>query len=91
MNTLNAPFETLLERQPKPPSVQELVSLDELERRYIELVMTMVNGNKTRAARLLGLDRTTLYRKLDRYRVSGEREMHVRPRLDGLPNLTGLL
>ncbi|HET6331810.1 MAG TPA: helix-turn-helix domain-containing protein, partial [Polyangiales bacterium] len=27
-----------------------------------------VHGNKTSAARILGLDRVTLYRKLERYR-----------------------
>jgi DNA-binding NtrC family response regulator len=46
----------------------EVVSLDELERRYIIRVIKLVDGNKSRAAHLLGLDRRTLYRKLDRYR-----------------------
>jgi two-component system response regulator HydG len=45
----------------------ELVSLDELERRYVTRVMEVVGGNKSSAARVLGLDRTTLYRMLDRY------------------------
>ena len=45
----------------------ELVSMEELERRYIQRVMQAVGGNKTLAARILGFDRTTLYRKLDRY------------------------
>lgn len=45
----------------------ELVSLDELERRYVVRVMEVVGGNKSSAARVLGLDRTTLYRMLDRY------------------------
>ncbi|MCC6993181.1 MAG: sigma-54-dependent Fis family transcriptional regulator [Deltaproteobacteria bacterium] len=44
----------------------ELVTLDELERRYIHRVLAMVNGNKSRAAKILGLDRRTLYRKLER-------------------------
>lgn len=42
----------------------ELVTLDELELRYIRHVLKIVNGNKTAAARILGLDRKTLYRKL---------------------------
>jgi DNA-binding NtrC family response regulator len=46
----------------------EVVTLDELERRYILRVIKLVEGNKSRAAQLLGLDRRTLYRKLDRYR-----------------------
>lgn len=45
---------------------QELISLDELEQRYIARVLESVGGNKTRAAQVLGLDRKTLYRKLAR-------------------------
>jgi len=44
----------------------ELISLEELERRYVAKVLKMVGGNKSRAAEILGLDRRTLYRKLDR-------------------------
>lgn len=46
-----------------------LVPLEVIERRYIERVLESVGGNKTEAARVLGVDRTTLYRKLDRYRL----------------------
>ncbi|HEY8513934.1 MAG TPA: sigma-54 dependent transcriptional regulator [Candidatus Binatia bacterium] len=45
----------------------ELVPMEEVERRYILRVMEAVAGNKTLAARILGLDRKTLYRKLERY------------------------
>lgn len=45
----------------------ELVPLEEVERRYILRVMDAVGGNKTLASRVLGLDRKTLYRKLERY------------------------
>ncbi|GAC1367446.1 MAG: hypothetical protein NVSMB47_18490 [Polyangiales bacterium] len=41
-----------------------LLSLQEVERRYIARVLTVVDGNKTTAARVLGIDRKTLYRKL---------------------------
>ena len=50
----------------------ELVSMEELERRYIHRVLEAAGGNKTLAARILGFDRTTLYRKLDRYGLGGE-------------------
>jgi two-component system response regulator HydG len=43
----------------------ELVTLEQLERRYIVKVLAVVNGHKTRAASILGLDRKTLYRKLE--------------------------
>jgi hypothetical protein len=46
---------------------EELVPMSEIERRYIERVLDAHAGNKTAAARVLGFDRTTLYRKLERY------------------------
>jgi two-component system response regulator HydG len=42
----------------------ELVPLEEVERRYIEHVLRAVDQNRTQAAKILGLDRKTLYRKL---------------------------
>lgn len=42
----------------------ELLSLEEIELRYIEHVLRATDGNRTQAARILGLDRKTLYRKL---------------------------
>lgn len=45
----------------------ELVSMEEVERRYILRVLDAVRGNKTMAARVLGFNRKTLYRKLSRY------------------------
>jgi len=45
----------------------ELVPMDEVERRYIHHVLAAVGGNKTLAARVLGFDRKTLYRKLAQY------------------------
>jgi DNA-binding NtrC family response regulator len=47
----------------------ELVPVQEVERRYILHVLKTVGGNKTLAARVLGLDRKTLYRKLQQYKV----------------------
>jgi transcriptional regulator with PAS, ATPase and Fis domain len=44
-----------------------LVSLSELERRHIENVLQAVEGNRQEAARILGIDRTTLYRKLRQF------------------------
>jgi DNA-binding NtrC family response regulator len=42
-------------------------SLSEVEREHILRTLRDVRGNKTAAARLLGLDRKTLYRKLESY------------------------
>jgi two-component system response regulator HydG len=45
----------------------ELVPLEQVEQRYIQHVLNAVGDNKTNAARILGLDRKTLYRKLKQY------------------------
>jgi DNA-binding NtrC family response regulator len=42
-------------------------SLDELEQEYINHVLRHADGKKTRAAQILGIDKTTLWRKLRRY------------------------
>ncbi|MCB9558006.1 MAG: sigma-54-dependent Fis family transcriptional regulator [Deltaproteobacteria bacterium] len=46
---------------------EQLLTLQQLEERYIRRVLKLVSGNKTQAARVLGLDRRTLYRKLERF------------------------
>jgi DNA-binding NtrC family response regulator len=52
-------------------SVEQNLTLRELEREYILEVLRRAGGNKSRAAELLGLDRKTLYRRLDEYRADG--------------------
>jgi two-component system, NtrC family, response regulator HydG len=42
----------------------ELITLDEVERRYIRQVLAATHNNKTDAARILGIDRRSLYRRL---------------------------
>ena len=54
-----------------PPSkggsiIDDRPTLGELERRYIDLVLTECGGNKKKAAERLGIDRRTLYRALER-------------------------
>ncbi len=48
-------------------AVARRLKLSELEREYITRVLEDEGGNKTRAAQRLGLDRKTLYRKLEDY------------------------
>ena len=50
----------------------DLVPLEEVERRYVLHVLECVGGNRTLAARTLGLDRKTLYRKLRQYGVASD-------------------
>jgi two-component system response regulator HydG len=47
----------------------QLLPMDEVEKRYILRVLEAVAGNKTAAARILGFERKTLYRKLERFGV----------------------
>jgi DNA-binding NtrC family response regulator len=58
-------------RQKKEPLVAERSqpnpALDVIERAYIMFVLQAEGGNKTRAAEVLGIDPSTLYRKLSRY------------------------
>ncbi len=46
---------------------ESLVPLEELERRYVLRVLVSVDGNKAAAARVLGIERRTLYRMLERW------------------------
>jgi transcriptional regulator with PAS, ATPase and Fis domain len=41
----------------------EALDLESVERRHIERVLRLAQGNKSAAAKLLGLDRRTLLRK----------------------------
>ncbi len=47
----------------------DLPSLDELERRYLLHVLEVMNGSRTRAAEVLGIDRRTLYRMAERFGI----------------------
>lgn len=47
----------------------DLATLEEVEGRYIARVMEIVGGNKVQATKILGIDRSTLYRKLERYKI----------------------
>jgi len=53
-----------IHREPQP-----LRSLEELEREYIHWVMRREEHNKSRAARILGIDRVSLYRKLKKHQI----------------------
>ena len=46
------------------------LDLETVERQHIQKVLAHTHGNKTETARLLGIGLTTLYRKLDEYKLS---------------------
>ena len=59
---LEAPKPRLVQGEPPPNPPMEVI-----ERAYIEWVLRAEDGNKSRAAEVLGIDPSTLYRKLNRY------------------------
>jgi DNA-binding NtrC family response regulator len=52
-------------------SIEDLETLEVVERRHVLRVLRAVEDNKTLAARILGIGRKTLYRMLERWRVAG--------------------
>ncbi|PAW92585.1 sigma-54-dependent Fis family transcriptional regulator [Mucilaginibacter sp. MD40] len=46
------------------------VDLASVERQHIKRILDRTNGNKTETARLLGIGLTTLYRKIDEYKIN---------------------
>ncbi|UCF93755.1 MAG: sigma-54-dependent Fis family transcriptional regulator [Desulfobacterales bacterium] len=48
----------------------DLLTLEELEKRHIERVLELTGGNRPQAAKILGINVTTVYRKIDRYNIS---------------------
>ena len=55
------PVGVVQEAQPATPT------LESIEKAYIHYIMSQTDGKKTKAARILGIDTSTLYRKLERY------------------------
>jgi two-component system response regulator HydG len=60
------PASMIQEREEKAvdKALTERFTLEQLEKEYIKRVLIEVGGNKSKAAEILGLDRKTLYRKL---------------------------
>ena len=58
----------------QPASASKLPPLVEVEREHILRALEATGGNKARAARILGMDRKTLYRKLDQYGLERHEE-----------------
>jgi DNA-binding NtrC family response regulator len=47
----------------------ELLTLEELERHHIERVLEVTSGNRPKAAKILGINPSTIYRKLEKYNL----------------------
>jgi DNA-binding NtrC family response regulator len=57
-------------REGRPPGDTGLLPLDEVERHHILHVLAAVDGNRSRAAEILGIGERTLYRKLRAYEAA---------------------
>lgn len=82
-----------LYRRPKgnlnPEELPDLITVDELERRYIGHVLLALSNNRTQAATVLRMDRKTLYRKLRRWAAADkEAEAAARRRESTRPKPT---
>ncbi|MCA8925122.1 MAG: sigma-54-dependent Fis family transcriptional regulator [Planctomycetes bacterium] len=62
-----------------PDDPAELVALDQVERHYILRVLETVGWNKAHAARILGINRKTLYRKLEQFMGDSRRLPVMKP------------
>ncbi len=58
-------------RSPAPTS---LSSLDEVEKRHIAVILAHCSGNVSQSARVLGIDRVTLYNKMKKYQLKRDGE-----------------
>jgi DNA-binding NtrC family response regulator len=52
------------------PRAGDEITLKELERHHLEAVLRRCGGNRSRAARVLGIERKTLYRKAARLGIA---------------------
>jgi transcriptional regulator with PAS, ATPase and Fis domain len=77
------PPEIALTQDPLHTGDQSDLTLQEVERRHIARVLAEQSGNRSRAARSLGISRATLYEKLERYDLVGIGRSHRGDRLRG--------
>lgn len=69
LNVADLPSNLQYPSSERGPQRDELLPLDELERRAVLRALRETNGDKVAAARMLGIGKTTLYRKLKQYHV----------------------
>jgi len=62
------PQAVVSDQDPKNPT------LESIEKAYIHYVMSQTGGKKSKAAKILGIDASTLYRKLDKYNLKDEQK-----------------
>jgi DNA-binding NtrC family response regulator len=61
-------------RPDAPPRAGALESLEEVEKRHVAAVLAHSGGNVSQSARILGIDRVTLYNKMRKYGIRRDGE-----------------
>ena len=69
ISSLDLPTSVKYRIDARPPGQDEMLPLEELERRAILSTLRQTNGDKQAAARVLHIGKTTLYRKLKQYKI----------------------
>jgi DNA-binding NtrC family response regulator len=64
------------------PRTGPLASLEDMERRHVAAVLAHTGGNVSQSARILGIDRVTLYNKMKRYGIRRDGEEEVKSEED---------
>jgi Nif-specific regulatory protein len=67
--TKPAPARAAVVLEPATPLIPGSVDLEAMDRSYIEKALSQARGNKSKAARLLGLSRAQLYTRLEKYNI----------------------
>ena len=67
-----------------PARAGTLASLEEVEKRHVAVVLAHTGGNVSQSARILGIDRVTLYNKMRKYGI--RRDGEDEPERDGEPH-----
>ncbi len=70
---ISEPTETAIvqsQADAQQPDVFQPISLAESEKRLITAVLSHVDGNRSKAAEILKIHRTTLYKKIEEYKIS---------------------
>ncbi len=62
----------IFEKKSKNSKSRHLMSLSEMEKEHILFVLDAVNGNISKASRILGVSRPKLYRKIEKYQSGKE-------------------
>jgi DNA-binding NtrC family response regulator len=75
--TLGATLNLLPYEGPERRKNVELLTLDEIEKRHIQKVLDITAGNRPKAAKILGVNVSTVYRKIEKYGLGQKNEGNI--------------